>query len=611
MSLRVWLPLTKDLRQQGLNSAIIEEATSAVFDNSGKLGKCLSGGKIKIPANQVASIFNNTAMSIAFWYNNNTTTNSNHAICGFSGNSEGDTDAVRIWDFFQYSTANDFHWSMGTLGNGILTGVFPYNTWTHVCVTFGNGILKIYINGVLQTTQTGKSSNYTFDKSYYISFGHTPQKLNEFRIYDHCLSPMEVKELAKGLVLHYPLNRQGWGQENLVRGTYDWNRWVASTRASFSADIATLTGSTADWGASIHSAHLNKALLDGTTTYTWSFEYKSTATWNCNPVIGGTATEIDATSSSRTKYCYWQSALNLPSTGGVWKKYILNSRTIAESQMTSGSGDVNSWFLQIYNRTDNVVVNIRRIKLETGSIATQWCPNSSDTLATTMGLNSTTEYDCSGFCNNGTRIGSLSWTSDTPKYEVSTEFNGTNATIDCGNGFHSQGAQELTFSCWVYSNNWGSGTAQYYLSSQETGGIIIQSISSSNNIRARIHAYTAADLSTYSYYQADCAYTNTGISGSGWHMLTGVYTTSSIKLYIDGILKKTTSLTTYGIHFNDTAHMFLAAESAGTTYSNLCNCKLSDVRIYATALSADDVKSLYQNCATIDPDGTIRGQIRS
>ena len=181
MSLQVWLPLTKDLKNYGFNGAKIEEVTTAVFDTGGKLGNCLSGGKIKIPANQVASVFNNTSMSIAFWYNNNTSeTTGNHAICGFSGNSEGDTDAVRIWDFFNYSVPTQFHWSMGNLGGGSLSNVFPENTWVHVCVTWQSPTLKIYINGELKYTGSG-SSNYTFNKSYYISFGRTPQKLNDFR----------------------------------------------------------------------------------------------------------------------------------------------------------------------------------------------------------------------------------------------------------------------------------------------------------------------------------------------------------------------------------------------------------------------------------------------
>lgn len=37
-------------------------------------------------------------------------------------------------------------------------------------------------------------------------------------------------------------------------------------------------------------------------------------------------------------------------------------------------------------------------------------------------MDSNVEYDSSGFCNNGTKVGTLTYTSDTPKYEVSTIF---------------------------------------------------------------------------------------------------------------------------------------------------------------------------------------------
>ena len=417
MSLQIWLPLTKDLRQQGLNSTTIEEVTSAVFDNSGKLGKCLSGGKIKIPANQVASIFNNTSMSVAFWYNNNTLeTTGNHAICGFSGNGEGDTDAVRIWDFFNYADPNTFHWSMGTLGGGSLSNIFPANTWVHVCVTWNAPTLKIYMDGVLKYTGSG-SSNYTFNKSYYISFGRTPQKLNDFRIYDHCLSPMEVKELAKGLVLHYPLNRGGWGQENLVWNTHwdnmptSWSNWGSPP----TREIVNINGkrwlhvkSSDRWqGYSQNQSNRSGVgeITAGEKLTLSCYAYSTTSLTNYPP-IGIHWTDGSSIISQSWPQC------NLTTTPQkfVTTLTVPNGVSAFNIMVGNGSGTVSG----VYE------IWVADVKLERGEKSTLWCPNSSDTLATTMGLNSTTEYDCSGFCNNGTRTGTFTWTSDTPKYQVST-----------------------------------------------------------------------------------------------------------------------------------------------------------------------------------------------
>lgn len=220
MSLLVWLPLNGNLENKGCSNAVATAVTTAGYSD-GKLGKALSSGKIKIDAKYVPNIFNNTAMSICFWYNNNGTTSS-HPICGFSGNNgDGDSGAVRSWDFFNYSTVNNFHWSMGTLGNGILSNVIPNNTWVHFCITFKTGSLKIYINGEQSYSSTSSTSSFTFDKSYYISFGYT-QMLNDFRIYDECLSKEQIHQISQGLILHYPLN-SGYGNENLLIGTNKFN----------------------------------------------------------------------------------------------------------------------------------------------------------------------------------------------------------------------------------------------------------------------------------------------------------------------------------------------------------------------------------------------------
>ena len=567
MSLQVWLPLTKDLRQQGLNSTTIEEVTSAVFDNSGKLGKCLSGGKIKIPANQVASIFNNTSMSIAFWYNNNTSeTTGNHAICGFSGNTEGDTDAVRIWDFFNYANPNTFHWSMGTLGGGSLSNIFPANTWVHVCVTWNAPTLKIYMDGVLKYTGSG-SSNYTFDKSYYISFGRTPQKLNDFRIYDHCLSPMEVKELAKGLVLHYPLNRQGWGQENLAVGT----------------NIASSTNGKV--------YNLSSTIPSGTKVTISCWIDADNIIMSGNKRIGLSSC-ITKTDGSGTQWFETWASYN----GGQLKDNGSFHGRVSSTQTILGNMSSIGTYIQTLS---SGTVSISQLKVEIGDGPTPWCPNSSDTLATTMGLNSTTEYDCSGFCNNGTRTGTFTWTSDTPKYNVSQYFNGSSYILTDSGTFSWFGFDKCTVAVWMKPTSTPSSWA---------GTFGIAHNNSAGNKSFVIGNYGG----TFTVQSANGNWVNIQSSTlpvNEWHHCVATLDGTTIKMYFDGELVNTYTTSWGSTTVASDTRVQVGNDLPGS--DEIYQGYYSDARIYATALSADDVKSLYQNSAYIDSSGNVYGAVHT
>ena len=779
MSLQVWLPLLGDLHNQGLDSSGTFGSSTA-FATNGKIGGKSGYSNIQKTAT-FNSLANITNFSFTYWIkiDSSIAVQSWADILGFEVMTTNNSAVIR--DEFT-ATVGQHQIIMGkdtTVGSNTYnyagTGASSsgaLDKWTHYAIIKNDTNTYVYTNGVL--TNTMVNSNFESapqkltGKIYLGNTSSTAAQLNDFRVYDHCLSESEVKRLAQGLIVHYPLNRQGLGQENLLRGTYDWSQWIASSRASFSNEVATLAGSTADWGAAIHSARLNKALLDGTTTYTWSFEYKSTATWACHSVIGGTTAGIDDTSAPRTKYVYWQGIISLSSTNGNWKKYVLTPRTITESQMTNGSGDVNSWFLQLYNRTDNASVQIRHIKLEKGSIATPWCPNIID--IDNIGLDSTTEYDISGFGYNGTRInfpqqnlllgtdfstqyttglvtnnstdwtkylrgyntsslhtfsngedtitlntasnlgvcfvrkatginldpnsyytlsceakstqtakplciglsyynnsntwiwrggtnptnfttanawqkfsltfkpdadtqyicycftvvgvanstdtftirhcklekGSVatpwvedsysSWTSDTPKYQVSTVFTAEPNAISSVTNFSH--LTTFTYSCWIKTN-----TAH--------NAFVLMGYQYGNNTSGSLALDAGVSKAGFHYYahtggQGDVTIgSNVNYYDNQWHMLTATYDGSKIITYFDGV--KTAEGSVSLLTSSRTFSLNQPSGASGRYFKG----QMSDARVYATALSATDVKSLYQNCATIGSDGTIYGQIRS
>lgn len=85
--------------------------------------------------------------------------------------------------------------------------------WHHLVGTYkwngSQAVIRFYVDGVEQNSSPYNSSfRPAFSKALYISTGRNGTEyiignVNDARIYDHCLSEIEIKNLSKALVLHY------------------------------------------------------------------------------------------------------------------------------------------------------------------------------------------------------------------------------------------------------------------------------------------------------------------------------------------------------------------------------------------------------------------------
>lgn len=217
MSLQVWLPLNKEgnFYNQGLLGDINVVNTPS-FGSSGKIGStCMTTGSFKLSAQQTSKVLNNEQFSFASWIY---ITQASGSTILF-GNDNMYAPNNRRFTIFLYNTLQRIHLSWQNYdsnnvvsGSGTMTGdIIPINTWTHVAVTYSSSTNKatIYINGIKSVDYTiGKFTSPTYAYETTLIENSNTVYYNDYRLYDNCLSPKEVHEIAKGLVLHYPLNDQ-------------------------------------------------------------------------------------------------------------------------------------------------------------------------------------------------------------------------------------------------------------------------------------------------------------------------------------------------------------------------------------------------------------------
>jgi hypothetical protein len=237
-------------------------------------------------------------------------------------------------------------------------------------------------------------------------------------------------------------------------------------------------------------------------------------------------------------------------------------------------------------------VYITNIKLELGSVATPYVPGVNDPMYTTLGYNNNIEYDTSGYKHNGTKTGTLAISSDTSRYNCSTEFSKAGYIICSSFGISTP---QFTLNFWVKPK---TATSQHFIfgtfDSWTGNGFGMFRNSGETKYNCTLRSPEESSHNTQSLTP----------TVDVWSMLTIIYTGTTYIGYLNGVQKFSV---TYGLNGAIINPVFMVGNSkfSSTAASENEEAFISDIRYYATALSADDVKELYQSSAFVTNNGSI------
>lgn len=401
MSLQVWLPLTGDLRNQGL--ADVSITSTVTFADNGKIGqKCLNSTTNYF---DVPIMINKKQLSFAYWVkiNEGTTTNWLDTITWVSTN--GSTDVTNRQEFYYYSsgtaTMTTGVWYPGNSNSGFANQ--KIGEWNHYAYTidYENCITKFYINGLLKKTTTNVTAgHYIKNGKFRLRESTLNSSINDFRLYDHVLSDKEVEEISRGLVLHYKLDNDGLGNKNILPISMDLTKWSKES------------GVSVEWDS---NKNMYKIVTTGKTSARWGIYQNITLTANTTYTFSVDGMKVD-------QVCAFGFA-----EGNAWPSNagsFTTDRQRLSKTITVGSADA---ICRIYlnvtcinGGTNNAYFALP--KLEVGDIATDWSPAAVDGLTTDNII-----YDSSGYENNGESNSNISINTDTARYFTSSYFGEYNA----------------------------------------------------------------------------------------------------------------------------------------------------------------------------------------
>lgn len=606
MALQVWLPLNGNTNNQGLSNISVTN-NGATVDSNGKIGKCYSfdgtNDYIQIPSMTLDLSY----ASICGWIKWGAF-NSWSRMFDFQNSASGSTGAIGIANSGTTSTITVFGRtsSGGTLPDTSIGLSAVVNTWYHIVLTLNNTTAKVYLNGTLTKTFTLNSALgvMTLNNNYLGKSGWSADKffqgsMNDFRIYDHCLSAKEVAEIAKGLVLHYPLNNGGFGAPNLAQNSFNCSGWSIGGGFTQSVDIndgATIlsfarTNATGpNWSRAIHPNKLMRSdILSQGITISFEFMCDDMSALSDTCIVA-----LQSFNSSGSRLGWYEPRPDLSyMVSGKWYKYsVYWSKDNGVLQLINGGTTSNaddiSYYYVSWQLVKNGSVHFKKMKVELGNHCTPWIPNSSDALYTAMGLNSATEFDCSGLSNNGARTGALTYTSNSMRYNGCLTFD-AKSYIKIAKPMTISNASQFTVAMWVKPE---SGC----------GGYAIVASNYNNPSSGFWMAINTEGSGTW-FYNGTYAKGNALLTVGSWSHIAMVFNVGVITWYVNGTATTTSDVSSRTTQFTD--YIAIGNSYTGSSWNTNFVGRISDFRMYGTALSTAQVKELYSVPQSIDKNGNL------
>lgn len=586
MPLKLWLPLDGTVENRGI-SGVTMSGSPASWGN-GRTGKC-------------ATFNNNAGNCIA-----NSTTEFNYTVEDFSWcmwlkKDFASKTANAMYAFtVGRADAGGYGYGLGVLSSAQIIFQFgtsswaidcPDNEWHHFAFTRKGTAIKIYRDGALITSATfgGTLPTYSDGNGPGVGCFHYTGNIypligaiSDFRIYNHTLSAKEVYELSRALIVHYPLSAPGNAQANLLAWTKNYTESTPLVHTSASKDGMKYLG--------------NDSLITVTPGKDYYIQVKSTGI----PGTHGGNTGTDRF----TIFLYQRNQGTSKAIGGYDAAPNLGKNNIyindPDRQLyvwkwtaPSNAQDITLCTNSYSDGTTAVTLKFWDFKIEEGTY-TSYVPSKNSAQYGELGYGTGTVRDATG------RGIDLSYSSASPEFitgspRYATALNFNQQTYAYRDSF-GHVLSNITIAFWFrpISNN----NAEHFLFGmfstwRSNGTGMYHRVNTSvYPLRFKSDAESADKMIEHTY------------TLNAWQHVAIVYDGTTIKYYVNAVLAHSI---TYGSNGTCTLGNIYLGNSMYNNHpaSETDDSAMSDFRLYGTALTADDVKYLYETSAAIDNNGDM------